>query len=162
MALRVKGLGVFLEVGCIPAVKLLLEFGQLCFEGQDFQLLLQQHGLLGCFKGDQVIGFADGSNMLAGADKFLAPIGGIDWIRPEGGLYVWVRLPDEVDTGISGTLFDLAAEEGVLYVPGSFCYPREGRSVQSSRIRLSFGVPSCREIDQGMETLARAIRQVIG
>lgn len=99
--------------------------------------------------------------ILAAAGGFLGPIGGIEWIRPTGGLYVWVRLPEHVDAGPSGPLFERAVEEGVLYVPGECCYAAEGRPVAANMVRLSFGVLSCDRIRQGMEALARAVRRVI-
>jgi 2-aminoadipate transaminase len=99
---------------------------------------------------------------LEAADAYLGPLEDIDWIRPAGGLYVWLRVPEEIDTGVSGALFDRAADEGVLYVPGEFCYPREGQPVPKNMLRLSFGVPSCDDIRRGIEALARAISQVSG
>ena len=99
--------------------------------------------------------------ILEAADEFLAPIGGIRWVRPTGGHYVWLRLPEAIDTGVAGRLFDLAAAEGVLYVPGEFCYPQEGRSVPKNMLRLSFAFPSCESIRKGVEALSRAIRQVM-
>jgi 2-aminoadipate transaminase len=99
--------------------------------------------------------------MLSAADEFLAPIEGVEWVRPTGGLYVWLRLPDEIDTGLSGPLFDRAVQQGVLYVPGECCYPAEPRPPQRNMIRLSFGIQSCESIRRGVEALARAIRQVL-
>jgi 2-aminoadipate transaminase len=96
--------------------------------------------------------------MLDAADELLGPIDGVTWVRPTGGLYVWLQLPDSVDTGPDGTLFDLATSEGVLYVPGEYCYPAEGESVRKNTIRLSFGVQSTEKIQAGMVALARAIR----
>ena len=96
------------------------------------------------------------------AERFLGPLSGVQCQRPNGGLYVWLRLPEGVDTGPAGRLFDLAAERGVLYVPGQFCYPAEGPPVPRNRIRLSFGTASCEEIGRGIEALAGAIRQVTG
>jgi 2-aminoadipate transaminase len=98
--------------------------------------------------------------MLDAADKFLGPLEGVHWERPTGGLYVWLHLPEQVDTGPEGPLFDIAVREGVLYVPGQFCYPREGEPVRKNTIRLSFGVQSCQGIRLGMEALARAIGQL--
>jgi len=98
--------------------------------------------------------------MLAAADRWLTPLSGVRWLRPTGGLYVWLQVPDGVDTGFSGPLFDAAIEQGVLYVPGEFCYPAEGVPASRSRIRLSFGVQSCERIAAGIEALARAIRAV--
>jgi 2-aminoadipate transaminase len=98
---------------------------------------------------------------LQALDEFLGPIGGVDWIHPHGGLYVWVRLPEDVDTGVAGPLFDRAVAEGMLYIPGEFCYPREGATLRKNMIRLSFGVPHCQSIRRGVEALGRAIRQIL-
>ncbi len=97
---------------------------------------------------------------LAAFAQWLAPLG-VGWVRPTGGLYVWLQLPATIDTGVSGALFDRAVEEGVLYVPGECCYPRLGHPRRSHMIRLSFGVPSCQAIRQGVEALGRAIRKVL-
>ncbi|MBN1909865.1 MAG: PLP-dependent aminotransferase family protein [Pirellulales bacterium] len=99
--------------------------------------------------------------MLDAADELLGPIEGVEWIRPTGGLYVWMRLPEHVDTGLAGALFERSVAEGVLYVPGEYCYPSESRRIPKNMIRLSFGVPSCEDIRRGMEALARAIRHVL-
>jgi 2-aminoadipate transaminase len=99
--------------------------------------------------------------MLRAADEFLGPIGGIEWVRPRGGLYVWLRLPEGVDTGLTGPLFDRAVAEGVLYVPGEYCYPAEARTRPRNMLRLSFGVDSPQRLRLGVQALARAIRQVI-
>ncbi|MCG8586868.1 MAG: PLP-dependent aminotransferase family protein [Pirellulales bacterium] len=99
--------------------------------------------------------------MLEAADASLAPIGDVKWVRPTGGLYVWLSLPDGVDTGASGRLFELATERGVLYVPGEYCFPNEGRHVEKNHIRLSFGVQSPENIRRGVEALGDAIRQVV-
>ncbi|MBN2579949.1 MAG: PLP-dependent aminotransferase family protein [Pirellulales bacterium] len=98
---------------------------------------------------------------LRALDEFLGPIGGIEWIRPHGGLYVWVRLPESIDTGVAGPLFDRAITEGVLYIPGEFCYPSEGAAPQKNMLRLSFGVPHCDAIRRGVQSLGRAIRQIL-
>lgn len=95
--------------------------------------------------------------MLAAADKYLAPLGGIRWSPPKGGLYVWVELPCEIDAGPNGKLFELAIAEGVLYLPGEFCFPGEGAETRRNTMRLTFGVQSCERIHQGMAALARAI-----
>jgi 2-aminoadipate transaminase len=99
--------------------------------------------------------------ILGAADELLDPIEGIEWVRPTGGLYVWLRLPEAIDTGLSGPLFDRAVQEGVLYVPGEYCYPKDGLPPKKNRIRLSFGIQSCPSIRRGIEALSRAIRQVL-
>jgi 2-aminoadipate transaminase len=99
--------------------------------------------------------------MLAAADQCLAGLPGVCWQRPRGGLYVWVKLPESVDTGPRGQLFPRAIEEGVLYVPGQFCYPTVGQPVARNHMRLSFGVQSPERIREGVAALARAIQSVL-
>ncbi len=99
--------------------------------------------------------------MLAAAQREFSSLPGVEWVHPEGGLYVWVSLPDETSTGPAGRLQQVAMEEGVLYVPGQYCFPLEGEPVQPNTMRLSFGVPTCENIDKGMAALARAIRRVM-
>jgi len=97
--------------------------------------------------------------MLHAMDDFLTGIPGVRWSRPTGGLYVWLELPEELSAGPGGTLMEQALAEGVLYVPGEYCYPAEGEPVRRDRIRLSFGVQSPENIRLGIEALARAIRR---
>lgn len=99
--------------------------------------------------------------MLDAADEFLAPIAGVHWVRPQGGLYVWLQLPDELDAGPEGKLFDLALQQGVLYVPGQYCFPHEGVTPRYNTIRLSFGVQTPARIREGIAGLARAIHQAV-
>jgi 2-aminoadipate transaminase len=99
--------------------------------------------------------------MLSAADEFLAGLPGVCWQRPQGGLYVWVQLPASIDTGPQGQLFSRAIEEGVLYVPGQFCYPTAGETVARNHMRLSFGVQSPERIRDGIAALARAIGTVL-
>ena len=87
----------------------------------------------------------------------LEPLG-VQWVRPTGGLYVWLRLPESIDTGVEGPLFPRAIAEGMLYVPGECCYPQEGCPRRRNMLRLSFGVPSIEEIRRGVKSLARAIQ----
>ncbi len=99
--------------------------------------------------------------MLDAADERLAPIAGTRWVRPNGGLYVWLELPEQIDAGPEGKLFDLALQEGVLYVPGQYCFPHEGVNPRHNTIRLSFGVQSPARIREGMAGLARALNQAV-
>jgi len=99
--------------------------------------------------------------MLEAADEFLAPLPGVHWLRPHGGLYVWLQLPEEIDAGPSGRLLQAALDEGVLYVPGQYCYPGEGVPAKHNTIRLSFGVQSPERIRAGIEALARALARVM-
>ena len=89
--------------------------------------------------------------MLAALEEFMRPIPGVKWRTPEGGLYVWLQLPAQIDTGSQGPLLSRAMEHGVLYVPGRFGFPSEGEPPRDNCIRLSFGVQSCANIRRGIE-----------
>lgn len=69
---------------------------------------------------------------------------------PRGGIFIWVTLPDAVDTS---RLAEVALAEGVAINPGAewSADPRSGRH----SIRLCFGHPSIDTIRQGVERLAR-------
>jgi 2-aminoadipate transaminase len=84
----------------------------------------------------------------------------VDWIRPSGGLYVWLRLPRHLSAHPDAELFNAALREKVLYVPGGYCYPPSGEPAQHNTLRLSFGVQSPEKIREGVASLARAVRSV--
>ncbi len=87
------------------------------------------------------------------------PPGSVRWTRPAGGLYVWVTLPEDVATGPRSALFRRAVDRGVLYVPGTYCYPDDPqRRVPGHTLRLSFGSPTVEQIRTGVHRLADAVR----
>lgn len=110
--------------------------------------------------------------MLAALDRELGASPGVSWTRPEGGLYVWLTLPEDVDTGRGGELFSRCLAAGVLYVPGEFCYARSAdraalpelaaAPVPRNHLRLSFGVASPAAIEEGVRRLGACIRSVLG
>ena len=69
--------------------------------------------------------------MLAALDAELGNT--CSWSRPPGGLFIWVRLPDDIDLG---RLETLAAEHEVGYQPGSDFHV-DGKV--GPYIRLAFG-----------------------
>jgi 2-aminoadipate transaminase len=81
----------------------------------------------------------------------------VRWTKPEGGLYVWLAFPRAVETGPQSALMSAALAEGILYVPGQFCYIN-GPSAPSptSEMRLSFGVVTPGQIDEAVRRLHRA------
>lgn len=98
--------------------------------------------------------------MLTALDRCFRTGGDVSWVHPDGGLYVWLTVPEGLDTGPDGPLFQRAIDRGVLYVPGRFCFPAEGEPVRENTIRLSFGVQSAEGIEAGVNALAEAIRDV--
>lgn len=99
--------------------------------------------------------------MLAAADEFFSDIDGVTWLKPNGGLYVWMTLPDSIPTGFDSPLFKQATEvDKVMYVPGELCYPSGWMQRPHSQMRLSFGVLDAAGIREGMRRLATAVRTV--
>ena len=78
--------------------------------------------------------------------------GGVTWTRPEGGLFVWVRLPDGMD---GASLLDRAVKEaGVAFVPGAaFFHDGRGRNT----LRLSYSLATEGEIAEGIARLAKLL-----
>jgi 2-aminoadipate transaminase len=81
----------------------------------------------------------------------------IDFVQPQGGLFVWARL-----TGAGGKLGDgnvfakRAIEQGVAFVPGA---PFYCANPDTSTLRLSFATAAEDKIREGIGRLARALNQ---
>lgn len=89
--------------------------------------------------------------MLEALEREMPP--GVTWTRPEGGLFLWVRLPEGLD---AGALLQAALAEGVAYVPGqAFHCDGSGRNT----MRLNFSYPSEAQIAEGIARLARLVRR---
>lgn len=73
----------------------------------------------------------------------------VEYQRPGGGIYLWVTLPDKVDTD---RLFKVALEKGVEINPGSQ-WSVDG-AANKNRMRICFGHPSIESIRSGIATLA--------
>ncbi len=92
------------------------------------------------------------------AEEFPASAG-VRWTNPEGGLYVWLTFPPGTDAGPHNPLMHAALKEGVLYVPGQFCYlESSGVPIPANEARLSFGVAPPEQLREGIRRLARAFR----
>jgi 2-aminoadipate transaminase len=77
---------------------------------------------------------------------------GVKWTKPEGGLFLWITVPEELNTL---DLFYLAIEERVAFVPGEVFYPEGFRKYNTMRINFSF--PTREEITEGVKRLRRTI-----
>lgn len=101
--------------------------------------------------------------MLAAAEREFADVPGVSWVRASGGMYVWMKLPDHVETGFSSELFRRATQiDKVMYVPGELAYPMDWPQRPRCEMRLSFGVQSVEGIEEGIRRLARAVKAVMG
>lgn len=84
--------------------------------------------------------------MLDALEEFFPPEA--TWTHPEGGFFVWVTLPEYVDTG---SMLTTALERGVTYTPGDSFYPNGSAGKNSMRIAFCFESP---------ENLREAIRRL--
>ena len=90
--------------------------------------------------------------MLAALERaFPDPAMGVRWTHPNGGLFLWVTVPDSIDTG---ELLRESVLEQVAFVPGTAFYPCGGGR---STMRLNFSNASEEMIETGIGRLARAI-----
>jgi 2-aminoadipate transaminase len=76
---------------------------------------------------------------------------------PKGGIFLWVKLPDHVDTL---KLYQAALAAGVAINPGPEW--STDKSYAGSRMRLCFASPSHDEIREGVAVLAEICRQEFG
>jgi 2-aminoadipate transaminase len=76
---------------------------------------------------------------------------GVSWTKPDGGIFLWVTLPQGMD---AMELFEKAVQAKVAYVPGS-CYYANGGG--DNNMRLNFSACNEEKIELGMQRLARVI-----
>eukprot|EP01035_Chromulina_nebulosa_P040539 gene40539-54814_t len=90
--------------------------------------------------------------MLAALTKEMAGLD-VHWNRPDGGMFLWVRLPE----GMSAIeLLPKAVERNVAFVPGAPFYAGQG---DPRTLRLSFVTASVEEIDTAIAALAQTLRE---
>ena len=96
--------------------------------------------------------------MLASLLRFMPRDAGIHWTHPHGGLYVWLTLPEHMDTSRTGPMFGACVDNGVLYVPGEYCFQRDEQGrLPNHHIRLSFGQVAPDQIEPGIQRLAEVV-----
>lgn len=91
--------------------------------------------------------------MLAALDEFFPPEA--TWSRPQGGFFVWARLPEFIDTT---EMLAEAISQKVAYVPGrAFFADGSGANF----MRLAFCYPSEEDIREGIKRLAGVVKDQI-
>jgi len=88
--------------------------------------------------------------MLSALDEHLADVA--TWTKPEGGLFVWVRLSESISTR---KMFNQAIENKVAYIPGEAFAVREDHQ---NTMRLSFCNCSPDQINEAVTRLSRIVR----
>jgi 2-aminoadipate transaminase len=87
--------------------------------------------------------------MIAALRKYLPS--GCRWTHPAGGFYVWLTVPEGLDTK---AMLPRAVTERVAYVPGTAFY---ADSLGSRQMRLSFCYPTPERISEGVRRLAAVL-----
>jgi 2-aminoadipate transaminase len=91
--------------------------------------------------------------MIAAFEKYMPE--GVKWTRPEGGLFLFITLPDYMD---AKDLFDIAIKENVAFVLGNafFC---DGSGKNTMRINFSYMSEEMNT--EGVKRLALAIKKLM-
>ncbi len=77
----------------------------------------------------------------------------VTWTKPEGGMFLWMTLPEELDA--AELLERSVREAGVAFVPGqAFFADKSGKNT----LRLSYSLPSEQKIAEGIKKLGAIIR----
>ena len=92
--------------------------------------------------------------MLAALDRHFPP--GVSWTRPQGGLFLWVTLPEHLDTV---ELLQEALKEKVAFVPGTSFHPNGGGR---NTMRLNFSYARPEVIEEGIRRLGSVIARRLG
>jgi len=78
---------------------------------------------------------------------------GVTWTKPNGGMFLWVTLPEGMD---AQKLFNRAIEKKVAFVIGAAFFPYRDHK---NTLRLNFTYPSIEDIQEGVKRLANAIKE---
>ncbi len=79
---------------------------------------------------------------------------GCRWTQPAGGFYVWLTVPEGLDTK---AMLPRAVTQRVAYVPGTAFYAESDRSPAGRLMRLSFCYPTPERITEGVRRLAAVL-----
>lgn len=80
---------------------------------------------------------------------------GVRFVRPEGGLFTWVEMPE----GVNGrALLARAIEKKVAFVPGGAFYPNGGHE---NTMRLNFSNMSPEKIREGIRILGEVMAEFV-
>jgi 2-aminoadipate transaminase len=92
--------------------------------------------------------------MLAALERYAPP--GVQWTRPQGGLFLWATLPAGLD---SSKLLADALKEKVAFVPGNAFHPNGGGE-RTMRLNFSYCTPEV--IEEGIRRLGGVIARAMG
>lgn len=79
----------------------------------------------------------------------------VDFYQPRGGMFIWVRFPEGVDTNVP---LAAAKREGVIYNPGKE-WSADPQNHGSNYLRICYGLPSESQIWEGIGRMAKVFNQ---
>lgn len=77
----------------------------------------------------------------------------VTWSEPKGGMFLWLTLPEYVDTK---EMIPMAANNKVFYVTGK---PFHCDGSGKNTLRLNYSYPTFEQIDKGIQSLATTIKE---
>jgi len=80
---------------------------------------------------------------------------GVKWTRPQGGMFLWVTLPEGLD---ASELFRKAVEQKVAYVPGVAFFPNSGGE---NTMRMNYSNANPEKIREGIARLGKLFTEAI-
>jgi len=94
--------------------------------------------------------------MLECLEKYMPKHDDLTWTKPEGGLFLWVRVPHHIN--LDDLIVESVEEDKVAYVIGS-AFHCDGSG--QSTMRLNFSYPSLEQIEEGVKRLAKLLKSKI-
>jgi DNA-binding transcriptional MocR family regulator len=91
--------------------------------------------------------------MLEALDRCMPP--GVRYTRPQGGMFIWVGLPEGCD---AHELLALCLERDVAFVPGGSFFPNGGHE---NTLRLNFSAMAPDRIVDGIQRVAEALQEYL-
>jgi 2-aminoadipate transaminase len=88
--------------------------------------------------------------MIGALKQYMPP--GVSWTEPEGGLFLWVRLPEHMS---ATELFPKAVEQKVAYVIGA-AFHCNGKGHNTMRLNFSYATEE--QIEEGVKRLATMVK----
>jgi len=93
--------------------------------------------------------------MLDALTEFFPPE--VTWTHPAGGLFLWARLPEEMN---SARLLEAALRQKVAFVPGDAFFAGSADSAENNRyLRLNFSNAKPDMIVEGIRRLGQVIKE---
>jgi 2-aminoadipate transaminase len=83
--------------------------------------------------------------MLGALERHMPP--GSTWTIPDGGFFIWLTLPPEIDTK---RMLPQVQERGVEYLPGQGCF---AANAGANQLRLSYSFVEDDQIEPGIRVI---------